>query len=101
MIAGFIVMFVTGILLFYAIPIRSPERAFFRLKLIALVLAGLNAWPSTSACTRPSASGAFRRGPRKARCRRRFAVPVGAGHRVRPMIVQRFDCDTRDRSCRY
>jgi hypothetical protein len=44
MIAGFIVMFVTGIMLFYAIPIRSYQNVFFRLKLIALVLAGLNAW---------------------------------------------------------
>ena len=44
MVAGFIVMFVTGILLFYAIPVRSYQNVFFRLKLIALVLAGLNAW---------------------------------------------------------
>ena len=37
-------MVITGILLFYAIPIRSYQNIFFRLKLIALVLAGLNAW---------------------------------------------------------
>ncbi len=43
MLAGFVVMFVTGILLFYAIPVRSYLNIFFRLKLIALVLAGLNA----------------------------------------------------------
>jgi hypothetical protein len=44
MIAGFIVMIVTGVLLFYAIPIRSYQNMFFRLKLITLVLAGINAW---------------------------------------------------------
>ncbi len=44
MIAGFVVMVVTGILLFYAIPVRSYQNVFFRLKLVALALAGLNAW---------------------------------------------------------
>ena len=43
MAAGFIVMVVSGVLLFYAIPIRSYQNIFFRLKLIALVLAGANA----------------------------------------------------------
>jgi hypothetical protein len=41
--AGFVVMVVTGALLFYAIPIRSYHSIFFRLKALALVLAGLNA----------------------------------------------------------
>src|SRR6185437_5292838 len=40
MVLGFVVMFVTGVLLFYAIPIRSYQNVFFRIKLIALVLAG-------------------------------------------------------------
>lgn len=44
MAAGFIVMIVTGSLLFYAIPVRSFHNVFFRLKMILLVLAGLNAW---------------------------------------------------------
>jgi hypothetical protein len=44
MIGGFVVMVVTGVLLFYAIPIRSWHNIFFRFKLILLVLAGLNAW---------------------------------------------------------
>jgi hypothetical protein len=41
---GFTVMVITGVLLFYAIPVRSFQNIFFRLKLIALALAGLNAW---------------------------------------------------------
>jgi hypothetical protein len=44
MVAGFVVMVVTGLLLFYAIPVRSYQNVFFRLKVIALVLAGINAW---------------------------------------------------------
>jgi hypothetical protein len=44
MYAGFFIMVVTGILLFYAIPVRSYQNVFFRLKLIMLVAAGINAW---------------------------------------------------------
>jgi Family of unknown function (DUF6644) len=44
MIAGFVVMVATGLLLFYAIPVRSYQSLFLRLKLVALVLAGLNVW---------------------------------------------------------
>ena len=44
MVAGFAVMILTGSLLFYAIPVRSYQNIFFRIKMIMLVLAGLNAW---------------------------------------------------------
>ena len=44
MTAGFVVMLTTGVLLFYAIPVRSYQNIFFRLKMIMLVLAGVNAW---------------------------------------------------------
>src|SRR5215467_908260 len=44
MIAGFVVMLTTGVLLFYAIPVRSYQNVFFRLKMIMLAVAGLNAW---------------------------------------------------------
>ena len=44
MAVGFATMVVTGLLLFYAIPVRSYQNIFFRLKMITLVLAGLNAW---------------------------------------------------------
>ena len=42
--AGFVVMVVTGTLLFYASPLARYENMFFRLKMAALVLALLNAW---------------------------------------------------------
>jgi uncharacterized protein YacL len=43
-IAGFVVMVITGSLLFSAIPLRSYQNIFFRTKMILLVLAGLNVW---------------------------------------------------------
>ncbi len=42
MFAGFCLMVVTGLLLFYAIPVRTYQSVFFRLKLILLALAGVN-----------------------------------------------------------
>jgi hypothetical protein len=44
MIGGFVVMAVSGGLLFYAIPVRSYQNVFFRLKMITLACAGLNAF---------------------------------------------------------
>jgi hypothetical protein len=43
-IAGFIVMVISGTLLFYAIPLRSYQNLFFRAKVIMMLLAGLNVW---------------------------------------------------------
>jgi hypothetical protein len=42
--AGFVVMVITGALLFYAIPVRSYQSVFFRIKVCMLLLAGLNVW---------------------------------------------------------
>src|SRR6059058_3689046 len=42
--AGFVVMMFSGVLLFYAIPVRSYQNIFFRIKMIMLVFAGVNAW---------------------------------------------------------
>jgi len=39
---GFSVMVVTGLLLFYAIPIRTYQSVWFRAKVIFLILAGIN-----------------------------------------------------------
>ena len=41
---GFVVMAVTGVLLFYAIPVRTYQSIFFRVKVAMLLLAGLNVW---------------------------------------------------------
>ena len=42
--AGFAVMSVTGVLLFYAIPVRTYQSVWFRAKVIMLILAGINIW---------------------------------------------------------
>jgi hypothetical protein len=44
MAAGFVVMVVSGSLLFYAIPVRTFQNIFFRVKVAMLILAGLNVW---------------------------------------------------------
>jgi hypothetical protein len=43
-IAGFVVMAISGTLLFYAIPVRSYQNIFFRFKMLLMLLAGLNVW---------------------------------------------------------
>jgi hypothetical protein len=44
MLIGFSVMIVTGVLLFYAIPVRTSQSLWFRIKVVLLVLAAVNAW---------------------------------------------------------
>jgi len=42
--AGFAVMAVTGVTLFYSAPLRYYYNLFFRVKIVLLVVAGLNVW---------------------------------------------------------
>ena len=42
--AGFVIMVITGLLLFYAIPVRTYQSIFFRVKVAMLILAGVNVW---------------------------------------------------------
>jgi len=43
-IFGFLVMSLTGLLLFYAIPVRNYQNIFFRIKMLLMVIAGINAF---------------------------------------------------------
>jgi len=43
MFIGFGLMIITGLLLFYAVPLRSAQSVWFRIKLLLLVGAGVNA----------------------------------------------------------
>jgi hypothetical protein len=43
-IAGFVIMVISGALLFFAIPLRSYQNVFFRGKMLLLLFAGLNVW---------------------------------------------------------
>jgi hypothetical protein len=42
--AGFVLMLASGALLFYAIPVRTYLNIFFRIKVVMLLLSGLNVW---------------------------------------------------------
>ena len=42
--AGFVLTIISGTLLFYAAPLLRYENIFFRAKMAALVLAGVNVW---------------------------------------------------------
>jgi Family of unknown function (DUF6644) len=44
MLIGFGVMIITGVLLFYAIPVRTSQSLWFRIKVVLLVAAAVNAW---------------------------------------------------------
>lgn len=96
MVAGFVVMVVTGVLLFYAIPVRSHQSVFFRIKVVALVLAGLNAFVFHSTIDRQVA--VWDLDPTPPRAARRagatslvlWAVIVVAG---RMIAYNWFDCD--------
>jgi hypothetical protein len=41
-VVGFVVMVITGVLLFYAIPVKTYLNIFFRIKVLLLILAGIN-----------------------------------------------------------
>ena len=44
MIVGFTVMALSGLLLYYAIPIRTTQSIWFRIKVVLLIAAGINAF---------------------------------------------------------
>jgi len=41
-VAGFVIVTITGLLLFYAIPVRTFHSVWFRLKVVLILMAGLN-----------------------------------------------------------
>ena len=96
MVAGFVVMVITGVMLFYAIPIRSYQSIWFRIKVVMLVLAGLNAWVFHTTVHRRVAE--WDRDPVPPRAARRagatslvlWAIIVVAG---RMIAYNWFDCD--------
>src|SRR5262245_37901575 len=98
MVVGFTIMIVTGVLLFYAIPVRSYQNVFFRVKLIALVLAGLNAWVFHSGVHKHVAEwGLGRTPPRKARLAGAASLVLWTVIIVcgRMIAYNWFDCDMK------
>ena len=44
MMIGFAMMLITGLLLYYAIPVRTTQSLWFRIKVVLLIVAGINAF---------------------------------------------------------
>lgn len=44
MMIGFTIMIVTGLLLFFAVPVRTTQSIWFRIKFLLLIAAAVNAW---------------------------------------------------------
>ncbi len=84
--AGFVIMVATGFLLFYAIPVRSYQNIFFRVKIVLLLLAGLNAFLFHAGIFKRVASWDAQHPAAAARQvrRRRVAPAVGVDHLRRP-----------------
>src|SRR3982074_109123 len=95
-IAAFVVMVISGTLLFFAIPLRSYQNIFFRTKMLLLLLAGLNVWIFHSRVFRGSAIwDVDGRPPRAARVAGGLSLAFWSGVVVsgRMFAYNWFDCD--------
>jgi hypothetical protein len=96
MVTGFIIMVISGVALFYAIPVRSYQSVFFRVKVIMLILAGLNAWRYHATVHRTVASWENHPvAPRRARLAGIASLVLWAGIVIsgRMIAYNWFDCD--------
>ncbi len=96
MLLGFGIMMVTGVLLFYAIPVRTYHSVWFRGKMVMLVLAGLNVWLfHTRIWRRVAEWDLFHLPPRAARLAGAFSIALWAGIVISGRLIAYnwFDCD--------
>lgn len=95
-VVGFIVMVISGVLLFSAIPVRSYQNIFFRIKLTLLLVAGLNVWIFHSNVYRRVATWDLDAAPpRAARLAGVFSLMLWVGiiFSGRMIAYNWFDCD--------
>jgi hypothetical protein len=95
-VAGFVVMVISGALLFYAIPVRSYYSIFFRIKVVLLVLAGVNAWVFHAGIWRRRTTWDLERvPPRRARVAGALSLVLWAGIVVAGRLIAYnwFDCN--------
>jgi hypothetical protein len=93
---GFAIMMFTGLLLFYAIPVRNYQNIFFRVKMVMLVFAGINVWYFHTRTERTvGAWDLAARTPRAARLAAVASLMLWAGIVVsgRMIAYNWFDCD--------
>jgi uncharacterized membrane protein len=72
MMIGFTLMIITGFILFFAIPVRSTQSIWFRIKVVLLIAAGINAFLFRSKMRNAKGSWDLDRKPPK-------RIRVGAG----------------------
>jgi hypothetical protein len=99
--AGFVLMVISGALLFYAIPVRTFQNIFFRVKMLLLISAGLNVWIFHSTVYRRVAEWDFHAlPPRKARVAAALSLAAWAGIVIagRMIAYNWFDCDRPQRA---
>jgi hypothetical protein len=95
-VAGFAVMVLTGLLLFYAIPVRTYQSVWFRVKVCLLLAAGVNAWVYHRRVERDRARwDAAPKPPRGARIAAATSLALWSGVIVmgRMIAYNWFDCD--------
>jgi uncharacterized membrane protein len=99
--AAFVLMTVSGLLLFYATPVRNYQNVFFRIKVVLLIAAGLNVWLFHSRIHRRVAEWDHDAvAPRAARIAAVVSLAAWAGVVVagRMMAYNWFDCDIQPQS---
>lgn len=95
-VAGFVIMVITGLLLFYAIPVRTYQSLWFRIKVVLLIVAGVNAWlMHRKIMSSRSDWDTAPRPPRGARISAAISLSAWAGVIVtgRFIAYNWFDCD--------
>ncbi len=94
-IAGFVVMLLTGLLLFYAIPVRTFHSVWFRTKMILLAAGAINIWLFHRRVDRDRARWDLGPTPAPARVAAVISLCVWAGVIVmgRMIAYNWFDCD--------
>ena len=98
---AFGVMVITGLLLFYATPVRYYQNVFFRVKVVLLVAAGINIWLFHSRVHRRVTEWDMAvRPPRAARVAAVVSLAAWAGVVVtgRMVAYNWFDCDIQPQS---
>jgi len=99
--AGFVLMVISGMLLFSAIPVRTFQNIFFRVKMVLLISAGLNVWVFHSTVYRKVAEWDLHLvPPRRARVAAGLSLAVWAGIVIagRMIAYNWFDCDKPQRA---
>ncbi len=100
-VAGFAIMVTTGLLLFYAIPVRTYQSVFFRAKVLFLLAAGINVWVFHSRIYRRLDEwDRLRVTPRPARVAAMLSLVLWAAIIVagRMIAYNWFDCDLQPQS---